>query len=256
MNAVAPAESFTVPADVRIVPPRRDWLKAWRSVRRLLADKDDTVQVFEIMRALNGSATRDGYLRLIGTTQGGRLAYRRRELAEVLMDRAALAKLPAGSVAAHYLAFTARGQITADGLADVSREVHRDGIDLVHPIAWYGRRIRDVHDLWHILAGYDLSGLGEACLVAFSFAQTRALGWAAIAIGAGITGARQPGAPFARAIWEGYRRGKAAAWLPGVDYEALLAEPLEAARARLGLTSPVVFDAIPVEARSKALPKT
>ncbi len=247
--------AMTSAADFAVTPPRRDWGTALRAVRRLLANKDDTVQVFEIMRALNGSATRDGYLRLIRTAQGGRLAYQRRELAEVLMDRARLATYPAGSLAAHYLDFTQAGQISADGLADVSREVAADRIDLVHPVAWYGRRIRDTHDIWHIVTSYDLSGLGEACLVAFSFAQTRALGWAAIAIGAWLTALRQPGQPYARAIWEGYRRGRAAAWLPGCDYEALLAEPLDAVRARLGLTPPVVFDSIPVTARNKALPK-
>ena len=254
MNAMAPTSSFTV--DPPIAVPRRDWGTAFRALRRLLADKDDTVQVFEIMRALNGPATRNGYLRLLSTRQGGRLAYQRRELAEVLADRAALATLPADSVAAAYLAFTARGQITPDGLADVSRQAANTQIDLAHPVVWFGRRIRDVHDLWHVLAGYDLSGLGEAALVAFSFAQTRAWGWAAIALGAALTGARQPGQPYARAILEGYRRGRAAAWLPGVDYEALLAEPLDAARARLRLTPPVIFDSIPPEARNRAVPKT
>ncbi|WP_255602346.1 Coq4 family protein [Glacieibacterium megasporae] len=251
MNAMTP------PSDFVITAPKRDWLKALRAVRRLLADKDDTVQVFEIMRSLNGRATRDGYLQLLRTAQGGRIAYQRRELPEVLMDRATLATYPAGSVAAHYLAFTEAGQISADGLADVSRQAARpEGIDLVHPVAWYGRRIRDTHDLWHILTGYDLTGLGEACLVAFSYAQTKALGWALIGTGAALRGARQPGHKFARAIWEGYRRGRSAAWLPGQDYEALLAEPLEAARARLGLRPPALFDAIPVAARNHALPKT
>ncbi|UAJ11992.1 ubiquinone biosynthesis protein [Polymorphobacter megasporae] len=248
---------MTPPSDFVITAPKRDWLKALRAVRRLLADKDDTVQVFEIMRSLNGRATRDGYLQLLRTAQGGRIAYQRRELPEVLMDRATLATYPAGSVAAHYLAFTEAGQISADGLADVSRQAARpEGIDLVHPVAWYGRRIRDTHDLWHILTGYDLTGLGEACLVAFSYAQTKALGWALIGTGAALRGARQPGHKFARAIWEGYRRGRSAAWLPGQDYEALLAEPLEAARARLGLRPPALFDAIPVAARNHALPKT
>ena len=238
-----------------MAPARRDWPAALRAVRRLLRDKDDTVQVFQIMRALNGPATRNGYLRLLETARGGRIAYQRRELADVLMDRATLATYPADSVAAAYLAFTARGQISADGLADVSRAVHNDRIDLAHPVAWYGRRIRDIHDLWHVLAGYDLSALGEAALVAFSYAQTRAIGWAAIAIGAAIKGSRQPGQPYVRAILEGYRRGKAAAWLPGEDYEALLAEPLAAARARLGLTPPRVFDAIPAGLRDEAVPK-
>ena len=239
--------------DFDIAPPRRDWPKALRAMRRLLADKDDTVQVFEIMRALNGKATRQGYDRLLETARGGRLAYQRRELAEVLMDRAALAKFPADSVAAHYLAFIERGRISAEGLADVSRQVRDDAVDLVHPVAWYGRRIRDTHDLWHILTGYDLTALGEACLVAFSYAQTRALGWALIAVATAAGGGRVPGQPFARATLEGYRRGRAAAWLPGEDYEGLLAEPLEAARARLGLTPPRVFDAIPVEVRDRKL---
>lgn len=243
------------PSDFAIAPLKRDWPHALRAVRRLLADKDDTVQVFEIMRALNGPATRDGYLRLLRTAQGGRIAYERREIDELLMDRATLATYPPGSVAAHYLAFTEAGRISADGLAAVSRQVRADGIDMIHPVAWFGRRVRDTHDLWHILTGYDLSGLGEACLVAFSYAQTRALGWAAIGLGATLVAARQPGQPYARAIVEGYRRGTAAAWLPGQDYEAMLAEPLEAVRERLGLRAPAVFDAIPVAARSKALPK-
>ncbi len=243
------------PSDFAVTAPPRDWGHALRSLRRLLADKDDTAQVFEIMRALNGPATRNGYLRLIGSAQGGRIAYQRRELAEVLSDRAALARLPADSVAAHYLAFTAAGEISPEGLADVSRTVARDRIDLAHPVAWYGRRIRDTHDLWHVLAGYDLSGLGEACLVAFSFAQTRAFGWAAIAVGAWLTALRQPGQPYARAIVEGYARGRAAAWLPGEDYEALLAEPLAAARARLRLVRPVVFNSIPAAVRNRAVPK-
>jgi ubiquinone biosynthesis protein COQ4 len=248
--------AMTPQRDFAIAPPKRDWPKALRAVRQLLADKDDTVQVFEIMRSLNGRATRDGYLRLLRTAQGGRIAYQRRELAEVLMDRATLATYPADSVAAYYLAFTDAGRISADGLADVSRQASRpEGIDLVHPIAWYGRRIRDTHDLWHILTGYDLTALGESCLVAFSYAQTKALGWALIGIGAALNGSRQPGQPFARAIWEGYRRGRAAAWLPGQDYETLLAEPLDDARARLGLIPPAIFDAVPVDARNHVLPK-
>lgn len=251
MNAQSPA------ADFELRPLKRDWPTALRSIRQLLADKDDTVQVFEIMRALNGSATRDGYVKLLGTAQGGRIAYQRKELADLLMDREKLATYPAGSLAAHYLAFTAKGQIDAEGLADVSRQIKRDSmIDIAHPYAWFGRRVRDVHDFWHILTGYDLSGLGEACLVAFSYAQTRALGWALIAVGAGLRGLRNPQAPYVRAIWEGYQRGKAAKWLLGQDYEAMLGEQLESLRLRLNLTPPVIFDSIPVAARDQALPKT
>lgn len=256
MNAMTSATAFAPAPDVKLQPLRRDWPTALKALRKLLADKDDTVQVFEIMRALNGRATRDGYEQLLGTLRGGRMAYERRELSELLMDRAALAKYPAGTLAAHYLAFTEQGQIDAKGLADVSRQVERESaIDLQHPYAWFGRRTRDVHDFWHILTGYDLTGLGEACLVAFSYAQTRALGWAVIATGAALRGRKNSAHPYARAIWEGYCRGKSASWLLGEDYEAMLGEQLEPLRARLGLTPPRLFDAIPVEARNEALPK-
>ncbi len=42
-------------------------------------------------------------------------------------------------------------------------------------------------------------------------------------------------------MWEGYRRGRRAKWLSGEDYLQLLHEPIEAARARLGLTEPVAY---------------
>ena len=73
--------------------------------------------------------------------------------------------------------------------------------------------------------------------MAFSYAQTGGLGWALIARrrGAARAASRQS-ARHARAIWQGYRRGKAAAWLPGEDYEQLMAEPLDAARRRLNIT--------------------
>lgn len=259
MNAPTPPTQFVpqAPADnVKLKPLKRDWPTALRAMRKLLADKDDTVQVFEIMRALNGTATREGYFRLLSTTRGGRLASEHKELAPLLMDRAALAKYPAGTLAAHYLAFTAKGQIDADGLAEVSRQVQRPTIiDVDHPYAWFGRRVRDVHDFWHVLTGYDLSALGEACLVAFSYAQTRALGWALIASSAALRGATRPDHPYARAILEGYQRGRRAEWLLGEDYEAMLGEQLSDLRVRLGLTRPVVFESIPPQARDNALPK-
>src|SRR5436190_23293542 len=85
--------------------PKLDWVHAFRSLRRLLNDKEDTGQVFEIMRALNGASTAKGYHRLLATPQGGRIAYERQEFARLLMDDAWLDSLPAGSVGAAYREF-------------------------------------------------------------------------------------------------------------------------------------------------------
>jgi ubiquinone biosynthesis protein COQ4 len=49
---------------------------------------------------------------------------------------------------------------------------------------------------------------------------------------------------------EGNRHGKAAKWLPAEDYDALFAEPLEAARLRLNIQAPVVYESVPLEARN------
>jgi len=217
-----------------------EWGRALAALRRLFADSEDTAQVFEIMRALNGKANVRNYLRLLATREGGRIAYERVELADLLMDDAWLDALPEGSVGASYRRFVRAERLSAEGLAAVSRQ-RLAQIEHAHPYAWFGRRTRDIHDVWHVLTGYGRDRLGEACLVAFSYAQTQGLGWALIAVGAALR-SRSPA--VARAIWQGFRRGRACAWLPGEDYERLLSEPLEMARRRLGLTPPTGYEAV------------
>ncbi len=100
-----------------------------------------------------------------------------------------------------------------------------------HPYAWMGRRTRDVHDIWHILSGYHRDGLGEACLVAFSYAQTKGLGWALIALGA-VARSRGGDHPYSRRSGRATRAARPAAWLLGEDYERLLNEPMESGAKR------------------------
>jgi ubiquinone biosynthesis protein COQ4 len=237
---------------VRQGPPKLEWGQALRSLRRLLNDKEDTTAVFEIMRALNGAATAKAYHRLIESPKGGRIAYERAEFARLLMDDAWLDSLPAGSVGAAYRDFVRSERLSAEGLAEVSRQ-GVNTIDEPHPYAWMGRRTRDVHDVWHILSGYHRDGLGEACLVAFSYAQTKGLGWLLIALGAASKVGRSARYPYRKAIWQGYLRGRRAAWLLGEDYERLMAEPLDSARRRLNITPATLYDAIPPEARDGSL---
>ncbi len=236
--------------DEPIPRPRRHWGVALRALGRLLSDKEDTGQVFEIMGALNGDSTIRNYRRLLATPNGGRLAYQRLELAPRLMDDAWLDSFAEGTVGAAYRHFVRSENLSAEGLADISRQ-RRGRVDERHPYAWFGRRMRDSHDIWHILTGYHRDGLGEACLVAFSYAQTGSLGWALIALGAALR-ARRGSKRQVQAIWQGYLRGKAAKWLPGEDFEALMSEPLEAARRRLNITPATIYDSIPVEERDRS----
>lgn len=235
--------------DARLAPPRVQPLRAIRAFQRLVADKEDTRQVFEIMSALSGRSTAKGYAKLLRTAGGGRQAYMAIELADRLQDRDWLASLPKGSVGAHYLTFISERDLSAYGLADESRKVADGDYDAAHPTAWYARRIRDVHDLWHVLTGYRTDALGEACVVAFSLPQTGSAGFGLIAAGAAAEFTRRRlGYPFARAIFQAWRHGRTAAWLPAQDYEALLAEPLGDARKRLKIRQPSTYLGIPPEA--------
>ncbi|WP_339928764.1 Coq4 family protein [uncultured Brevundimonas sp.] len=224
-------------------------IKAIQAFGRLIRDKEDTAQVFEIMKALSGRSVSRGYNQLLKTTEGGRQAFLRDELAHKLDDPVWLARFPEGSVGAEYRAFrTARG-FTADGLAAVEREVV-PFIDAPHPLIWYSRRLRDVHDIWHVLTGYETDALGEACVVSFSYGQTRNLGFAFIGWGAAREVQRENRSiPARKAVLQAWRNGRAARWLPGLDYEALFDRPLSEVRQALGIRPPTVYDAVPVAVR-------
>jgi ubiquinone biosynthesis protein COQ4 len=226
------------------LPHRRQWGVALAALRRLLANGDDTEQVFRIMRALNGDVTQRNYRKLLTMPAGGPIAYRRVELSERLSDRAWVGSFPRGSVGAAYRDFIDATGYSAKGLVDVSMDAIGDqGMELEHPYAWMGRRERDIHDIWHVLTGYKADEhLGEACLVAFSYAQTSGLGWGLIALGAALKSLRVTGKrDFLRAVLEGYRNGKHAGWLHGEDYEVLLTQPLDVVRRRLNIAEPRLY---------------
>lgn len=226
-------------------------LQALRAFIRLTGNKEDTLQVFVIIQALSGHSIPNGFRKLLGTAEGGREAYRCIEFADLVQNREWLNSFKPGTVGARYRDFIAMRDLSAYGLADESRRVGDIDIDAAHPIAWYARRLRDVHDVWHVLTGYGTDALGEACVVAFTYAQTRNGGLGFIAAAAAVELKRNyRGAPFFRAIWQAWRHGRRAAWLPALDYESLFAEPLEVARERLNILRPTIYESVPREARN------
>ncbi len=227
---------------------RPDWPQALRALGRLARDGDPQ-HVYEITRTLNGPSRVKGYKRLLMSLEGGRIAYERPELAQTLTDDDWLDSLPRGSVGSAYRTFMRQEQFSAEGLVEGSRQGYTP-IDDVHPYAWFGRRVRDLHDIWHVLAGYGRDPLGELCLFAFTFAQTRGAGWGLLAAAGAlkVSGIRRH--PHAWAVVQAYRNGRRARWLMSEDYDRLLMEPLEAARQRLRLQRPTVYDAIPPAERA------
>jgi ubiquinone biosynthesis protein COQ4 len=230
MNATPPHRSD------RIRP-----LDALRAMRALLRNPDDTALVFEIIEALSGRTRARVFERFSRTESGRRLIAERPNLLARLTDRDALLALPAGTLGRTYGEFMSREQISADGLVDASENWLRD--DLPPERRWFADRLRDTHDLWHVVTGYGRDLVGEASLLAFTYAQTRNPG---IGFIVAVAYLRARGADRAgrRHLRDGYRRGRNAAWLPGVAWEALLDQPLAHVREQLGVGEPPVYQPV------------
>ena len=218
--------------------PRR----ALRAARILAADPDDLPQVFTIIESLSGNTLHRIYKRMTRMQEGQRVLAKRPDIVALLADRGALARLPEGSLGRAYLAFVEREKISADGIRDAGMKGMTNELPLSDPYDYIHARMRDIHDLWHAAVGYHGDVLGETALLAFTFAQTRN---PAIALIIGIGLFKTIGAPEARAvIIDGFRRGRAAAWLPGQEWESLLALPLSEVRRRLCLGEAPVYTPI------------
>ncbi|MDB5438971.1 MAG: ubiquinone biosynthesis protein [Caulobacteraceae bacterium] len=225
-------------------------LRALQALMRLIANKDDTRQAFVILQALGGRSLEHGYRRMLAFPAGLTEAREGRELIDSFCRWSWLDQFAPGTVGAAYREFLLRQGYQPDGLSDFTRAVADIRIEDAHPYAWYGRRLRDSHDVWHVLTGYGPDTLGEVCLAAFSYAQTGMMGLGLIAIGAlpRFKNARN-GQPYGRSVIEAYRAGRTSGWLPAENYETLFAEPLERARARLGIVPPDTYASVPLAER-------
>ena len=220
-------------------------LVALRALRRLIADPEDTPKVFEIIRAMAGPSLRRG-LRRFKETQSGRQALaERRSLLHTLRDREALATMPPGTLGRTYYEFIYGESLSADGLVSASMDGDQQAYNFDDPeLSWFGERMRDQHDLWHTLTRYGRDPFGEACLLAFTYAQTRNRGIGLITIAAGWKLSREMGVGVRKAMWQAYRAGRHTSWLPGQDWESLLPRPMAEVRRLLAVQPPSAYFAM------------
>ena len=223
--------------------PRMKPLKAWRHMQKLIADKEDTEQVFHIIEALNGDSVVQDFHRFLATEHGPRLFEERAFLPDILDDHDFIKTMPEGSVGQAYLKFMTREGLSAAGLVAESESHRRHVQQFDDDLHWYMNRLRDTHDLYHVLTGYGRDALGEAALLRYTHSQHRGRGISFIA----FMGARQISkhvpqeARIKEVMAEARRNGAAAARVVDQDILALLREPLDAARARMGIVRPDAY---------------
>lgn len=218
-------------------------LKVLHHFSKLVEDKEDTAQVFHIIEATKGRASHRQAKDFILSPEGQRFMHGGVNIPAMLDDHARWADCGPESVAAHYIAFMKREGLSAAGLVAESHKWAPPETLPKDQTQWYFDRLRDTHDLFHVLTGYGRDALGEASLLGFSYEQNHNKGILFIA----YAGARQIGkvsgtkAPLYAAIREGRALGRAAGKIAHQDIEALMREDLSAARARLNIGKPEAY---------------
>jgi len=225
---------------------RRRPLKALRHFRNLIANKEDTTQVFYIIEALNGNSFQKAFVEFANTEAGQKRISENRYLPDILDNHDWLRTLPAGSLGRAYLDFMTTEGLTAQGLVDEysASGIHRD---FGHPdMNFYGDRTRDTHDMLHVLTGYGRDALGEASVLGFTYALHGGLGVAFIAYGAAreVKKTAPKGAPVIKSINEARQIGKAATSIVFEDILELLPLPLEDVREKLGIQLPTQYHTV------------
>lgn len=244
MNPVLGASPADLPLyDERRPRPRLRLGKAWHHFQNLMQDKENTEEVFHIFEALPWRGLRHSAVRFLSSRNGQAVRAMEPHLPAILDDHAALRRMPAGSLAHAYCDFMEREGLTAQGLVDefdkfaVTREQFDD------QFRWYLNRMRDVHDMLHVLTGYGRDALGEACVLAFTYSQQPSPAHLFIGYMAGLNIRRQvrSDAPVLKAVREGQRLGKACPRLCEESILVLLPLPLEDVRRRLNITPAVYY---------------
>ncbi len=211
-------------------------LTAIRAVRALMANGEDTRQIFVIFRALRGRSGVRTFERFKASPTGARILREQRSLLAVLEDRNSLAALPAGSMGRAYFDFMDTEKLSADGLVQASQDWENE--PLPPDAQLFRNRMRDAHDLTHILTGYGRDPLGELCLLAYMYRHSKNLGQALIVA---MSWSRLPKAARS-AVKQAWRNGILSQPFHNLDFEALLSRQLSDVRRELGIVEPTLYN--------------
>ena len=218
-------------------------IQAGLAISRLLRDPDDTGQVFKVLEALRGDSLSRALRRMRSDERGQTLLAEQPNIVNALNDREALAALPEGSIGRTYYDFVHAEGLSADGLIESSHEAPRFE-KIGQDQRWLGDRLRDIHDLQHVMTGYGRDTLGELCLLSFMTTQVPSRGIDFIIFMGRQKGQRDnPELNLKALIREGRKIGESAEWMLLTRWEDRLHEPLESVREELGFIPPAQYQA-------------
>lgn len=213
--------------------------KAWHHFKELVKNKEDTSQVTPIFEALPWRGIYDAALSFLATDRGQEVRRKEPSLMRILDDHEALRKMPVGSLAHAYCDFMEREGLSAEGLVDELDKNRPLDMYWDDQVSWYFNRMRDTHDLMHIITGFGRDALGEQCVLAFTYSQQPSLAHLFLGYAGGLEIKKHPvKVPVFRSVREAQKMGKACPRLVEMAITDLLPLPLEDVRRRLNIASP------------------
>jgi ubiquinone biosynthesis protein COQ4 len=199
---------------------------ALRAGRRLHQNPDDTRQVFLLGAALNAGRLPRLVERFVADDEGSALLRDDACIDSHAVDYVRLRTLAPDTLGGAYARFLDGNGLDPDlfqappGMPPVS--------------AYLAKRLRQSHDIWHVVTGLGPDIPGEIALQAFTYAQTAAPSALLIALLGTLRYAwRRRG--LLASVLRAYRLGKRATFLPTVRWERWWERPLADVRRDLGL---------------------
>ncbi len=212
-------------------------------------DPREGIQVYDILAQWLGRGDETMLARMRETEMGRRLLDERQDVLGPLVDRETLRALPDGSLGRELVCFLDERGIFPEELARKVREARADSGGFAPratpEVAYLHDRFRDLHDLWHVVTGYDNDWAGEYGVVALSAQQ---VGYRSQTIATFVSSALAAvsGRPDILGTWfKARRRARQAPYLLAEDWPALLPLPLHEVRRRLHLDPPPKYRPLP-----------
>ena len=214
--------------DVADLPTAVRWRRAAVALARVLKNPEETDQVLVFSNLIN-AGQRDSRLGFFyDDLRGKKLFDEKRTIDSTNVDLQKLAALPEGTLGHAYAKFMLSHGLTPNVFDGPPEDVR-------NPYAAYViQRMRQTHDLWHVVTNCETDPSGEIALQAFTFAQVKAPSSAILAIMGTLRSMR-----YSRDVWRDaldlYWRGRNAQPLVLFPWEDHWTTPLADVRRMLGL---------------------
>jgi ubiquinone biosynthesis protein COQ4 len=225
----SPTTGPEAPEDLASLSSFERWKRALAALRKIVANPDDTRQVLVFTSLINtGPSITARIERFFGDPAARKLYDEHRAIDSKTIDIDALAALPEGTLGRAYATF-----LRSHGLTPEVFDGPPAGVSDPR-LSYLIQRMRQTHDLWHVVTGCETDPLGEIALQAFTFAQVRSPANALLAVAGTVRAVREkPG--IVRDVVTLYRAGARARPLPSFAWEDHWATPLSEVRTMLGL---------------------